>query len=442
MRPPDAGRYRLVRTRVPAVLVDGAPDTARRDRDDLLHLDLAIADGHVAGLYPAGSSDPALGPAIDLDGGQVWPCFVDMHTHLDKGHIWPRAANPDGSFMGALNTVRADRDANWEEADVRRRMDFALRCALAHGTRAIRTHLDSAPPRGLSNWAVFKAMKREWAGRIELQGVALMPVDTYAEHAYIERLADAVADAGGMLGGATHFSVTGNPVPLIDRAAAVARDRGLGLDFHVDETLDPSILTIEPVARAVMREKISGPVVCGHCCVLSVQPEPVLDRVLGLARDANLAVVSLPMCNMYLQDRGPAGRTPRRRGTTALHELKRAGIPLALASDNTRDPFYAYGDLDMLEVFQQAVRIGQLDHPIGEWPAAVTRIPADLMGLPQAGRIAAGLPADLVLFRGRAYSELLSRRQAERVVLHRGRAIDAVPPDYRELDDLFGRTPP
>ena len=28
-------------------------------------------------------------------------------------------------------------------------------------------------------------------------------------------------------------------------------------------------------------------------------------------------------------------------------------MPTALASDNTRDQFYAYGDLDMLEVFTQ-----------------------------------------------------------------------------------------
>ena len=28
-------------------------------------------------------------------------------------------------------------------------------------------------------------------------------------------------------------------------------------------------------------------------------------------------------------------------------------MPFAIASDNTRDQFYAYGDLDMLEVFTQ-----------------------------------------------------------------------------------------
>ena len=53
------------------------------------------------------------GKDIEMNRAMVLPCFVDMHTHLDKGHICSRAANPDGTFMGALNTVASDRSANW-----------------------------------------------------------------------------------------------------------------------------------------------------------------------------------------------------------------------------------------------------------------------------------------------------------------------------------------
>ena len=56
----------------------------------------------------------------------------------------------------------------------------------------------------------------------------------------------------------------------------------------------------------------------------------------------------------YLQDRDQQGlRTPRWRGVTLMHELRGHQIPVAIASDNIRDQFYAYGDLDMLEVFNQ-----------------------------------------------------------------------------------------
>ncbi len=158
-------------------------------------------------------------------------------------------------------------------------------------------------------------------------------------------------------------------------------------------------------------------------------------------REAGIAIVSLPMCNLYLQDRA-AGRTPRRRGVTLLHEMAARGIPVALASDNCRDPFFAYGDHDLLEVFREAVRIAHLDRPVGDWPAAVTRTPAGIMGLPERGRITQGAPADLVLFRARGRSELLSRPQTGRVVLRAGRPIDRTLPDYRELDEQLGRASP
>ncbi len=160
----------------------------------------------------------------------------------------------------------------------------------------------------------------------------------------------------------------------------------------------------------------------------------------SLVREAGIAVVSLPMCNMYLQDR-TSGRTPRWRGVTSLHELKAASVPVMVSSDNTRDPFYAYGDLDTLEVFREATRIGHFDHPFGDWPRAVTTTPADVMRLPSHGRIGLGLPADLVLFRARNWTELLSRPQHDRIVVRAGKRLATTLPDYRELDRLAGMQP-
>jgi cytosine deaminase len=61
------------------------------------------------------------------------------------------------------------------------------------------------------------------------------------------------------------------------------------------------------------------------------------------------------------------------------------------------------------------------------------------MKLAGRGMIGVGATADLVLFRGRNMTELLSRRQSDRVVLRNGRAIDTTLPDYRDLDDLVMR---
>jgi cytosine/creatinine deaminase len=123
---------------------------------------------------------------------------------------------------------------------------------------------------------------------------------------------------------------------------------------------------------------------------------------------------------------------------TLLHELKAAGVTVAIASDNCRDPFYGFGDHDGLEVFNMAARIAHLDRPYGDWVNAITQAPADLMGLRHLGRMAVGLEADLVVFRARSFSELLSRSQHDRLVLRRGVEIDRTLPSYEDLDDLVG----
>jgi cytosine deaminase len=159
-----------------------------------------------------------------------------------------------------------------------------------------------------------------------------------------------------------------------------------------------------------------------------------LDKVA----QARMAIVSLPMCNLYLQDRRHNQTTPRWRGVTLLHEMKARGIPVSVASDNTRDPFYAYGDLDMLEVYRMATRILHFDHPVGDWPKAVSATPAEVMRLDGAGVLRTGGPADFIVFKGRSWTELLSRPESGRIVVRDGQPIDAALPDYAELDDLMG----
>jgi cytosine deaminase len=196
---------------------------------------------------------------------------------------------------------------------------------------------------------------------------------------------------------------------------------------------------LREIALTALRRGFKGRIQCGHCCSLSRQTDEFAAETIKACADAGVAIVVLPMCNMYLQDR-EAGRTPRWRGVTLVHEMQAGGVSVSLASDNTRDPFYAYGDLDMVEVMREATRILHLDHPYGEWPLSVGARPAAAMGLNGAGMIKPGAPADLILFRARHMTEFLSRPQADRIVLRAGKLLDAEVPDWRELDHLFEAT--
>ncbi|MBY6202697.1 cytosine deaminase [Maritalea mobilis] len=414
------GDFTLANVTVPACLIG--------QEGDLVRTDLGVKNGMIA-------APGAI--AVDMKGAMVFPAFVDMHTHLDKGHIWGRAPNPDGSFMGALETVGADRAANWSAEDVRRRMEFSLRCAHAHGTRAIRTHLDSIPPQYSISFPIFRELQADWAGRIELQAANLIHSGLGGLDGPLPEIAEEVGKTrGGVLGLVTNPS--DDLADVLRDFFSLAEKHGVPTDFHVDETMDASVETLRTIAEVVIETGFQGGVVVGHCCSLSVQNEARAMDTLDLVAKAGIDVVSLPMCNLYLQDRTPEGtvRTPRRRGITLVHEMRARGIRVSFSSDNTRDPFYAYGDMDMIEVMREATRIGHLDHSRADWVTSFLTDPAATCGF-DAPSLEVGAPADLVICRARSWTELFARPQADRIVLREGRQIDRTLPDYSELDDLM-----
>jgi cytosine deaminase len=402
-------------------------------------VDLLIDGGLLAAVERCGVLPASLGP--DLDRSLVLPGLVDCHTHLDKGHIWPRRPNPTGDHPAAARASAEDRVARWTADDVRRRMEFGLETAFAHGVVAIRTHLDSLAPQAGISFPLFRELRERWSGRIDLQASSIVPLDVFLTDEG-RALADIVAAAGGQLGCVTRFRTQPNGLlsPEFDAAMtnlfALASERGLDVDLHVDESGDPDARSLIRVAQLVVRLAFEGEVLCGHCCSLAVQDDDRIAATLDACAEAGIAVVSLPTANIYLQSRR-SETTPRWRGVTVLHEMKARGLRVAVAGDNCRDPFYAYGDHDMLDTFTQAVKILQLDHPSGDWITAATAVPAAIMGLAERGRIRPGVPADMIVLKARSYSEMLARHQADRVVLRRGRAIDTALPDYRILDDLM-----
>ncbi len=414
--------------RVPRILL---PDTFKGGDDGTLPLcDIEIENDQIRSVQAA-STDPGK----DLDGALVLPGFCDAHVHLDKAHTWNRAPNPSHTFAQALVTLREDK-VHWSALDLERRADFTLRSAHAHGVRAIRTHVDTWGLESETSFATLARLRESWADRLTLQLVSLCGVEQYAgpdgHHFADLPLAYGAAALGGMPLMSPALDAQ------LDALLTLATERQVGLDLHVDESGDPEAACLRAVAEAVLRHGFPYPVTCGHCCSLAVQPEAEARATLDLVAEAGLQIITLPLCNLYLQDRrlpGEARQTPHWRGLTLIREMLAHGIPLAAASDNVRDAFHAYGDLDSWEVFVQTVRLGHLDTQYGEAIALVTQAAADLMGLPDHGRIGPGARADLVVFPARSWSEALSRPWAPRRLLSGTDWREPALPDYRELEE-------
>ncbi|MEL4895613.1 cytosine deaminase [Crocosphaera sp. Alani8] len=427
-------RFWIKNAHIPLCLLENI-SIQPQTREQLCNLDLEIYQNKIISIIPHTSNLPE-SPYIDVKKGIIFPCFIDSHTHLDKGHIWERSPNTLGTFSEALDTVIKDAK-NWNPEDVYRRMQFGLKCSYAQGTIAIRTHLDSFGEQAKISFDVFQTLKYEWQNQLSLQAVCLVSLDYFLTEQG-EKLADLVASYGQVLGGVAYM----NPQldQQLDRVFTLAKERDLDLDFHADETLEPNSICLKKIAETSIKHRFKNKITCGHCCSLSQQSADLREETINLVKEAKINIISLPLCNLYLQDRNP-NHTPKQRGFTDVHALKKQGVSVSFASDNCRDPFYGFGNHDGLEVLRESMRICHLDTNYDDWVASINKLPAKFMNLPDLGKIATGLDADLILFKARYFSELFSRPQSDRRVMRKGQFIDTMLPDYSELDDLIFPSP-
>ncbi len=104
----------------------------------------------------------------------------------------------------------------------------------------------------------------------------------------------------------------------LDRLFSLAQERQLNLDLHTDENGEPNSRVLKKVAQTAIRQKFSGKIICGHCCSLAVQTPEQVTETLKLVKETGVSIISLPTCNLYLQNL-QNNHTPKWRGVTLLH---------------------------------------------------------------------------------------------------------------------------
>ncbi|MFE6970426.1 amidohydrolase family protein [Isoptericola sp. NPDC057653] len=380
-------------------------------------VDVRLDGGLVTAVEPAGGAprpgDAGL-PVTDLTGYLLCGAFAEPHTHLDKAFTADRDATPDGTLRGAMERYGAVL-ADMDEEDVRRRAARALGHLVAHGATAVRTHVGCGRLLGVRAVRALARLRDELADVVDLQVVAHVggpgPGETWRTHR--TRLTDALDAGADVVGG--NPSIEADPVAAMEECVAVAVERGVPVDLHVDETTDPAVLTLRHLARLAAGAGV--PVTASHCVSLGQQDADTAAEVAAEVAAAGVRVVALPATNLYLQGRAAV---PRPRGLTALDALRAAGVRVAAGGDNVRDPFNPTGRLDPLETASLAVTAGQ-QPPRVAWDLVGPDARA-VLGLPAAGP-QPGARADLVAVRAGSLEDALALGPADRIVWRAGRLV-------------------
>ncbi|WP_227765474.1 amidohydrolase family protein [Zhaonella formicivorans] len=384
------------------------------DRSELV--DIAIQGGNISEVKPCINAEAA--QVIEANGRLVSPGFVDAHTHLEK--VLTLEGTEVCTLEEAIMTFKS-RYSRITKDDIKNRAKKVVEMAVQNGTTAIRTHISVDDKIGLMAIEALGELKKEVAHLVDLQIVAMATIEGQAlDETNLKLLEQAPLHGASLYGGAP--TLCENSKGMVDSIFALAKQNNLLIDLHVDETDEPTVATLEYVAEKTMREGMEGKVTAGHCCSLSAVSDEIAARVIAKVRDAGMHIITLPSCNLYLM--GRSDKQPIRRGVTRVRELLTAGVNVAYASDNIRDPFRPFGNADMLEealITAQVLQMGTTSE-LNKVFEMGTYNPAKALRLERYG-IEAGCKADLVIFDAASPSEAIVTQATKAFVIKNGKIL-------------------
>jgi cytosine deaminase len=193
------------------------------------------------------------------------------------------------------------------------------------------------------------AVKKAYEDIIDLQIVAFPQEGIIKDEGTEELLYKAMESGATHVGGMPHNEYTHDESKRhIEILFEIAKKFDVDIDSHTDETDDPNSRTLQYLAARTIKENYHGRVTVDHICALSAYDDYYAARVIDLVSKAKINVITNPGTNMVLQGRLDTGA--QRVGITRVKELLVAGVNVTCGQDCIHDPYYPFGNGDMLEV--------------------------------------------------------------------------------------------
>lgn len=383
------------------------------DRDGLV--DLGIRGDRIAALGPLGSASAK--ERLAVGDRLVLPGLVEAHIHLDKALLWDREPSREGSLAEAIR-VTGEAKRRFTVGDIRERARRVLDLAVAHGTTAMRSHVEVDPIVELMGVEALLPLKAEYAPALDLQLCAFAQEGIVQAPGTEELLREALRMGADLVGGCPYNDSDGRT--HIEIVFNLAKEFDVDVDFHVDFADEPAHLHIRDVAELTLHHGWQGRVAVGHLTELAALPPEEQDSIVRLIKAAGIGVITLPATDLYLMGRRDSRNA--RRGLTPVKRLLAAGVPVAAASNNVQNAFTPVGTADLAlmgYLLAVAAHMGGQEE-LREAVAMLTTHPARILRLDAYG-LAVGCRADLTVWEAERVEHVVAALPARRWVLKAGR---------------------
>lgn len=319
--------------------------------------DIAIKNGHISSIEPSieasteeRDADEYTTPVcLNAKNKIVLPGLIEAHSHIDKS--FSSVPNKPGTLAGAISAMSEFKKQRSIQTVVNN-AERSIQAAISKGVSTLRSHLDLGDEKDLDIIANIVALRDKYKTKIDLEFTVLGSTETSEQ---VSMMRSAIKLGADMIGGAP--SLNSDPLKSIKNAVALAQDLNIGLDLHIDEKQDTEVLALKFLAEVCINKEFQLPVVASHCVSLAYLDEETLSSIVDLLLEANISIISLPICNLTLMGRN---ERPSTRGIAPIKYLLKKGIQTCVASDNVNDPFNPFGNYDPLLALNTACLAGHM----------------------------------------------------------------------------------
>ncbi|MFC4359632.1 amidohydrolase [Halobium salinum] len=318
---------------------------------------------------------------LDASGGLVMPGLVNAHTHVAMTLL--RGYADDKPLDAWLQEDIWPAEAEFGPRDVRAGADLGILEMVKTGTTAFADMYFHVPE-------VVDAVRESGVRARVGHGAVTVGKDDEGARADVEESLDVAREFQGAADGRVSTALMPHSLTTVDEAllreaVETAREEGIPVHFHANETLDEvdpivSERDERPLAYADDVGMLGETDFCAHGVHVD-------DAEIELLAERDTAVVHCPASNMKLAS-----------GMAPVQAMLDAGVTVALGTDGAA----SNNDLDAFDELRDAAMLGKLaadDASAVPAEAAVrmaTEGGADALGIP-AGRVEAGALADLVV---------------------------------------------
>jgi cytosine deaminase len=302
--------------------------------DDTIN-DIAVSNGRIAAVSPAGTQVTVGAPTQDIGGALVVPGFVEGHIHLDTsfyGDAWkPHKPCTNGFNVHERVAFQAQNIA--EAAPLEIRAQNQLELCIGQGSTQMRSHVMVDGTVGLKSLEKILAVRDAYKDFIDIQLVAFPQNGILQSPGTSELLDEAMVMGADLVGGIDPATFDRDVEKHLEIVFGIAQKRGVDVDIHLHDSGTLGVFEIEQIAARAHALGMAGHVAVSHAYSLGDIPLDIVKRVAGVLAESGVAIMT---------------NAPGARPFPPVALLREAGVTIFSGNDNIRDSWWPYGDGDML----------------------------------------------------------------------------------------------